>query len=92
MSEPLPTDNPQTPPAAGPGGCLIALMFLAGVLMLLPGLCSLIFMGMAVTDIVQRGFSFDSNAQSIIGLWVVTFVIAGVGILLIRAASRAGRR
>jgi hypothetical protein len=61
-------------------GCLTAFMFLAGIILLLPGLCALIFGGMALSQP-----NFDSG--------FVPFVVFGLlvgfgGVMLIRAAIR----
>jgi hypothetical protein len=59
-------------------------MILVGCILLLPGLCALLFGGMAVMD--PR--SFDSSLAS----FIVFGLLAGaLGIVLIRAASRGPR-
>ena len=45
--------NPPALPAQNPqkrGGCLTALMAIAGIFMLLPGLCALLFGGISVVE------------------------------------------
>jgi len=88
MSEPAPA-----PPPSTNGGCLSALLMLAGILLLLPGLCSVAFMIAMIGALFQEGGKVlaDPNAPPIIALWLVTFAIAAVGILLIRRAARPRR-
>ncbi|MDR3465174.1 MAG: hypothetical protein P4M07_04440 [Xanthobacteraceae bacterium] len=90
MSEP---DQAQPPQTAEPRGCLTALMFLTGIILLLPGLCSLAVMVAMIAAVFQEGSRVltDPNAPPIIGLWLVTFAIAAAGILLIRRAARPRR-
>ena len=64
-------------------GCLTAFMIIAGIILLLPGLCALIFGGMALTE-----RSFPSDIASLIALGL--FIGAG-GVMLIVSAIR-GRR
>jgi hypothetical protein len=80
-----PTDlSPTEPPPSGRNGCLTALMVVAGIVMLLPGLCSLLFGGAMLTG----GDRIDG---SILMIFMVTLGIALIGILLIRAALRSPR-
>jgi hypothetical protein len=55
------------------------LMVIAGVIFLLPGVCAIVFMAAGGTA------SADS---SIAALWLICFVIAGLGVLLIVGAFR----
>jgi hypothetical protein len=90
MSEPTSTEpQPPLPPPLPKGGCLSVLMLLAGILLLLPGLCSLVVGGVMIADWQGNKSYMDS---SIVGLFAVTFAISAVGILLIRAAIRGPRR
>ena len=80
-----PTDlSPTEPPPPSRNGCLTALMVVAGIVMLLPGLCSLLFGGAMLTG----GDRIDG---SILMIFMVTLGIALIGILLIRAALRSPR-
>jgi hypothetical protein len=77
----VPPSQPPEPaltPNAG-AGCGSVLMLIGGTIMLLPGLCSLVFM---VSD------SSMSREGAIVALWMVCFAISALGILLIRAAAR----
>lgn len=81
-----PDDNPPswpTPPDLGsaPGrGCLTALMFLVGVILLLPGLCALLF---AFSAVSARSWPSDIGSLILVGL-----LVGGIGIALIWAAFR----
>ena len=71
---------PVTPPRTpGIGGCLAAFLVLVGIVLLLPGICSLIFMGLG-------GFSGGNGGLA--GLWFLTILIAAGGIALIAFAIR----
>ena len=68
------------PPAPGLGGCLVALLGLIGLAMMLPGICSLLFM---------IPFLLGRSSPSGWGLvWLITFLIAAGGIALIRYAVK----
>lgn len=73
----------QTPPAGGRpqglGGCIVAFLVVVGIVVLLPGICSLIFMA----AILPGG-----QAGDLAGLWVVSFVISAFGIAVIAYAIR----
>jgi hypothetical protein len=76
---------PPIPPRAPPprGGCLTAFMVVAGVILLLPGVCALIF-----------GFGTLSSSRSdplVTGLVTLGLMVAVGGVFLIRAAIRGPR-
>ena len=79
-----PGDGPAPRPRSTASGCGAVIMILVGAVLLLPGLCSLAFMGVAITaspgDILKD--------PPILVLWLFCFVVAGGGILLIVAAVR----
>jgi hypothetical protein len=81
---PPPTSSP--PPRIPPrplqqrSGCATALMVIFGVILLLPGLCALIFSAVAFT-----GGSFPSDFVSLI---VMGLLVGFAGVMLIRAAIR----
>jgi hypothetical protein len=91
MSDASPPPAPEPPPVpASPGpppeqrnGCLTALMAIAGVIMLLPGICGLIF------GVGNLGSSFVDPVVTLLAL--LGLAIGVGGIFLIRAAIR-GRR
>ncbi|MDH2399471.1 hypothetical protein QCM77_05850 [Bradyrhizobium sp. SSUT18] len=84
------TDNPPPPPSLSlpppnqRGGCLTALMAGFGIIMLLPGLCALLFGG---TSISASG-RIDSDIAPLVFLGLV---VGMGGVALIWAAIR-GRR
>jgi hypothetical protein len=74
------TPSPRPPPLPPRNGCLTAFMVLAGVILLLPGLCALIFGGMALSEP-----HFDPGFMP----FIVIGLLAGFGgVMLIRAAIR----
>ena len=73
---PPPVGRPQ-----GLGGWLVALFVLVGIVLLLPGLCSLVFM------VLMPG----GGGGGIALLWLVCFAISGGGIWLIAYALRNRR-
>jgi hypothetical protein len=79
---PLPAP-PQLPPPAQRNGCLTALMIIAGLIMLLPGLCAIIF---------GVGSLTGSSMEPIVTVLVVLGLFVGfLGIMLIRAAVKDPR-
>jgi hypothetical protein len=71
--------NPASPPRPqGLGGCLTAFLVLVGIALLLPGICSLLFMGASGVNV----------GGEIAGLMLLTFAIAAGGIALIAFAIR----
>lgn len=81
---------PPTPPVPPPaptekrGGCLTALMAIAGIFMLLPGLCALLFGGMSVVE----GGQIPSDMASLIFLGLVI----GIGGVAMIWAAIKGRK
>lgn len=71
-------DRPHLPPSPRRHPLLTALMVIIGIILLLPGVCSLVFLAMA-----GGGGSGD-----LWGLWMVCFVISFGGIALLVAASK----
>ncbi|WP_375306333.1 hypothetical protein WI560_31890 [Bradyrhizobium sp. A11] len=84
------SDSSPTPPAVPPqiqqprSGCLTALMAIAGIFMLLPGLCALLFGGMAVVD----GGRIPSDMASLVFLGLVI----GIGGVVLIWAAIMGRK
>jgi len=80
-------ENP--PPARNYSGGQIA-MTVIGVILLLPGLCSLLFaIGMAPE--MGRSAFRDPIAQAIITLWVICLAVSALGIVMIVAARKRAR-
>jgi hypothetical protein len=72
-------------PAPSPMGCF----FVLGIILLLPGLCSLAFAFMFVLDLLNRGAAAAGPFPEILLLWVPSFLIAALGVALIRADRRS---
>jgi len=80
---PASTETPYkyVPPPPDPrGGCATAIMVVFGVILLLPGLCALIF---AAGSIQSSNFDTGLLPYLVIGL-----LVAFVGIVLIRTATK----
>jgi hypothetical protein len=76
--------NPPPPPSPSPAPArrsrlVSALMILVGILMLLPGLCSIV--GVAI-------FPGSAKDPAMIAIWAVCGAVSLAGILLLRRASR----
>ena len=85
MSVPqVPPDAPPPPPPMS--GCALALLALIGIVLLLPGLCSLIVIGISLSD-----GSLGRNLGDVLGFFVVSFLAAAGGIFLLRFVFRGGR-
>jgi hypothetical protein len=79
IGEPTPPTKPlASPRPQGMGGCMVGFLVLIGVVLLLPGICSLVFMG-------AGGLKIGAD---IAGLMLLTFAIAAGGIALIIFAIR----
>ena len=75
-----------TVPPPRPHPAITALMIVGGIILLLPGLCSLFFI------LALLGEDFRSLVEpSLIALWVVCFAVSVGGILLIRRTVRRRR-
>jgi hypothetical protein len=81
---PEPNDGPPPPPPTLRNGCLTAFMVIAGIILLLPGLCALIF---GVGSLTSPG-GFDSGFVPFI---LVGLIVGAVGVLMIRWAIRDPR-
>ena len=83
VPEAPPPAPPRPPPPAQRSGCLTALMVIAGLIMLLPGLCAIIF---------GVGSLTNSSVEPIVMVLVLLGLFVGfLGILLIRAAVKGPR-
>ncbi|PPQ14808.1 hypothetical protein CV770_35020 [Bradyrhizobium sp. AC87j1] len=84
------SDSSTRPPAVPPqnqqqrSGCLTALMAIAGIFMLLPGLCALLFGGMSVVE----GGQIPSDIASLVFLGLVI----GIGGVVLIWAAIMGRK
>jgi hypothetical protein len=82
MSEP---GNAPPPTLQHTGGEIA--MILIGVVLLLPGLCSLV---LAIGSMPEWS-SGDPILRALMGLWVLCFIVSGIGIALIWLARRNAR-
>ena len=76
-----PPGLPPVPPPPPRNGCLTAIMVIVGIILLLPGLCAIVFGVGSMTN-----SHFDSGLTPFI---LVGLLIAAGGVMLIRAAIRA---
>jgi hypothetical protein len=85
MSEtpPPPPAPPSLRPPAQRSGCLTAFMVVTGVILLLPGLCALLFGAASLT-----GGSFPSDILSFI---IIGLLVGFAGVMLIWTAIRGSR-
>ena len=83
--------KPGTPSPGAPKytGGQIALI-VCGVILLLPGLCSIFFVLSLAADFNAKSF-FDPIEQMILVLWGLCFAVSAVGIWMIVAARRRAR-
>jgi hypothetical protein len=80
IPEAPPPIPPREPPPAQRDGCLTAIMVLVGVVLLLPGLCAIIF---------GVGNLTSSSPDSVVTMLVLLGLAIGAGgVLLMRAAIR----
>ena len=80
-SDPLP--QTRTAPRGAAQGCLAAFLALLGIVMVLPGLCSLlVILSMGGDGPIRIEFA---------PLWIITFLIAAGGVMLARHALRMER-
>ncbi|HMK78273.1 MAG TPA: hypothetical protein VK438_01425 [Xanthobacteraceae bacterium] len=77
MSDPKLPPQGRIPGPQGLGVFLTVLFVLVGIVLLLPGLCSLVFM-----------VGMGSGGGPLVLLWLLTFGIAAGGVVLIRYAIR----
>ena len=84
MSVPeIPPSPPQAPPPArsrGPGRVVSVILVLIGIVLLLPGICSLYFMAVIVPG--------KGGVEHVVGVSVVSFVIVALVIAVIVYAIR----
>lgn len=65
----------------------LIILIVIGVILLLPGVCSLVFMSQMAGE-VRWG---DPITQMVLTLWVISFAIAALGIVLIVVAHKRAR-
>ena len=74
----------RVPPEQQRSGCVTALIAISGVILLLPGLCALIFMGGSTSST-----RLDSSLMPIL---LLAFVVGAFGVLMIVVAIRRASR
>jgi len=79
MSIPATPPPESTPPRRHLGPLLMVLLILVGIVLLLPGLCSLVFIGLSVGS---------SSVGPLGALWLICFLISAGGVALIVYAIR----
>jgi len=79
-------DDSPPPPTSAPSGIVTALMLLAGIILLLPGLC-------AAVSAIAFSFSLQelSNSPLLVLLWIACYAATAGGIGLIWHAVRRWR-
>ncbi|PIT00139.1 hypothetical protein TSA1_04695 [Bradyrhizobium nitroreducens] len=84
------SDSSTPPPAVPPqkpqqrSGCLTAFMVISGIILLLPGLCALLFGGISISD----GGKIDSDIAPLVFLGLVV----GIGGVALIWAAIKGRK
>jgi hypothetical protein len=87
MSDPEAGPPPQSEPplASALLGCWTALRVVLGIILLLPGLCSLGF----APSLISTGFKFNGKFDiGLLIMWVICLLIGVLGVALIRYAVR----
>ena len=83
-------DSEVPDPGRRRSGCLTAIMVIVGVVMLLPGLCSVITVLATAPGLVVGIFSGDSQFWPIMGMWLAVWGICLlIGYLGLRLISHA---
>ncbi|MBH5372332.1 hypothetical protein [Bradyrhizobium glycinis] len=84
ISDPPPPPGPPALQTEKRSGCLTALMAIAGIFMLLPGLCALLFGGVSVFE--------DGKIAADIAPLVILGLIVGIGGVAMIWAAIKGRK
>jgi len=66
-------------------------MIIIGIILLLPGLCSLGFIAGMAPELNSKSFN-DPIAQMIFTLWGICFAVSALGIVLIVVANKRARK
>jgi hypothetical protein len=86
------SDQENKAPVRHTGGQIA--MIVLGSIMLLPGVCALVFFVGGMWEMVSKGQSLgrmDAIMQMVVMVWVISLAIAAAGIALIVAARRRAR-
>ncbi len=65
-------------------------LIIAGIILLLPGICTLWFIGSEAVWFVRTGSRLFSNDPAFVALWLACLAVSAGGVVLIRRVS--GRR
>jgi uncharacterized BrkB/YihY/UPF0761 family membrane protein len=65
-------------------------LLIVGIILLLPGACSLFFMISLIAEKPSNPFS-DPYVEIFYGLWIVSFIVSAIGVALIYAARKKAR-
>jgi hypothetical protein len=80
-----PSQRPEPQPPAGPDGS--GLLLVLGILMVLPGLCSLV-----VSVLFLAAFPQDFFANPMLKIWLGSFVVGAIGWWLLYKLRQGSRR
>jgi uncharacterized membrane protein YraQ (UPF0718 family) len=80
--------EPVLTPSAG-SGCATVVMLIFGIILLLPGLCSLAFLVGEIAELIKEGRLALFRDGSMLTLWIIGVAVSAGGVLLIRAALRS---
>jgi hypothetical protein len=86
------SDQEHERPMRYTGGQIAMIVF--GSIMLLPGVCALVFFVGAMWEMISKNQSLgrmDPHMQLAVAVWAISLVITAAGVALIVAARRRGR-
>jgi hypothetical protein len=91
MSETPSSSSEPAPPANAPDGCGRLLLLLVGIVLLLPGLCSLGFLVGEIAQLLKDGSLALFRDGGAVSLWIMGIALSVLGIFMIRTARKARR-
>ncbi len=65
-----------------------AILILVGIILLLPGICSVLFVASDIGGILYSIYHMEADIFLLVVLWIVCVAVAAGGVLLIRKAVR----
>lgn len=84
---PAPTSNDAGPPHAQRRGCMTAFLILSGIVLLLPGLCSVVAIAIGIWEWLS-----GQAELARIGVWTIGLVVGAFGVVLIYAARANAKK